>query len=64
MRKMFYFDQPDLGLSREFLIKGLQAKEVQVSQVKLLILKYLSQHELVIEQLLNTSYKPGIDLWF
>jgi hypothetical protein len=27
---MFYFDQPDLGLSREFLIKGLQAKEVQV----------------------------------
>jgi hypothetical protein len=37
---MFYFDQPELGLSREFLIKGLQAKEVQVSQVKLLILKY------------------------
>jgi len=27
---MFYFGQPDLGLSREFLIKGLQAKEVQV----------------------------------
>jgi hypothetical protein len=27
---MFYFDQPELGLSREFLIKGLQAKEVQV----------------------------------
>jgi hypothetical protein len=27
---MFYFDQPDLGLSREFLVKGLQAKEVQV----------------------------------
>jgi hypothetical protein len=31
-RKMFYLDQPELGLSREYLLLGLQEKEVQVSR--------------------------------
>jgi hypothetical protein len=51
-RKMFYFDQPDLGLSREFLVKGLQAKEVQV--------KLNIEHLIYRNMNINMSYSSKI----
>jgi hypothetical protein len=36
-RRIFNLDQPTLGLSREYLLKGTQAKEVKVLGLKIIL---------------------------